>query len=132
MPGAGPTPSSGVEFLGLNISVVQAATLLGFGVLAVMAAVSRRAGVIVTGLAAMTWLVLTIRCTDAAIHHAPGAMGFDLRDSLVYAVLTAYNFGVYTWLTSDALEGPAWLRRRHRDHRRGATTSLEHRDVEGA
>jgi hypothetical protein len=117
IPGAGTTPSAGVAFLGLNISVLQGATLLGFGVLAVTVAVSRRAGVIFTGLAAMAWLVLMIQCTDAAVHQAPGAMGFDLRDSLVYAVLTGYNFGVYTWMTADGLEGPAWLRRAHRDRR---------------
>ncbi len=118
MRGAGTTPPAGVGFLGLNISVLQTAALLGSGVLAVVAALSRRAGVIVTGLAAMAWLVLAILCTDATVHHAPGAMGFDLRDSLVYAALTAYNFGVYTWLTSDTLERPAWPRRPHRDHRR--------------
>jgi hypothetical protein len=107
MAGAGTPPSAGVAFLGLNIAVVQAATLLGFGVLAVIAALSRCAGVIFTGLAAMAWLVLMILCTDAAVHRAPGAMGFDLRDSLVYAALTACNFGVYTWLTSHALDRPA-------------------------
>jgi hypothetical protein len=118
MAGAKAPPSAGVAFLGLNIAVVQAAMLLGFGVLAVVAALSRWAGVIFTGIAAMAWLVLAILCTDAAVHGAPGALGFDLRDSLVYAALIAYNFGVYTWLTSDALEGPARVRRPARNHRR--------------
>ena len=115
--GAGTAPSAGVAFLGLNIAVLQAATLLGFGVLAVIVAVSRRAAVIFTGIAAMAWLVLTIRCTHAAVHRVPGAMGFDLRDSLVYAALTAYNLGVYTWLGGDAREGPARVPRPRRDHR---------------
>jgi hypothetical protein len=126
MAGAVAPPSAGVAFLGLNIAVVEAATLLGFGVLAVIAALSRCAGVIFTGLAAMAWLVLTILCTDAAVHRAPGAMGFDLRDSLVYAALTAYNFGVYTWLSADALEGPAWVRRPRRDSHRATFARRPH------
>jgi hypothetical protein len=114
---AGTKPSAGVALLGLNISALQAVTLLGFGVLAVIAGVWRRAGVIFTGLAAVTWLVFIIVCTVAAAHHAPGAMGFDLRDSLIYAALSAYNFGLFMWLSADALEGSAWVRRPHRDHR---------------
>ncbi len=96
----GTAPSAGVAVLGLNIRLWQAALLLGFGMVLIVAA-SRRAAIIVTGLAAMAWLVLAIGCTDAAVRGVPGAMGFDLRDSLVYAALTAYNFGLYTWLSGD-------------------------------
>jgi hypothetical protein len=117
MANAGTTPSAGVALLGLNISALQAVTLLGFGVLAVIASVWRRTGVIFTGLAAVTWLVFMILCTVAAAHRAPGAMGFDLRDSLIYAALAAYNLGLFMWLSADALEGPAWMRRPHRDDR---------------
>ena len=114
--GEGARPAAGVALVGVSVSPVQAATLLGFGLLAVVAGVSRRAGVIFSGLAAVSWLVLMIICTVAAAHHAPGPMGFDLRDSLLYAALAAYNFGLLMWLSADALEGPAWVRRTPRDH----------------
>ena len=116
MAGAGARPAAGVALLGLRVSPVQAATLLGFGMLAAVVGIWRRAGVIFSGLAAVSWLILMIICTVAAAHHAPGPMGFDLRDSLVYAALAAYNFGLLMWLSADVLEGPAWVSRTPRDH----------------
>jgi hypothetical protein len=31
-------------------------------------------------------------CALNVSHHAPGVLGFDPRDSLLYGVLSAYNF----------------------------------------
>lgn len=47
----------------------------------------------------------------AAVHHAPGPLGFEPRDIVLHAVLAAVNFAVLYWLIPDALEGPDWVRR---------------------
>lgn len=36
---------------------------------------------------------------------------YQVGDSVLFCVLTAYNFALILWLVANALEGPAWVRR---------------------
>ena len=60
----------------------------------------------------MVFLVLVIVGAVSATHQAPGPLGLQPRDILLYAVLFALNFAALYWLLPDALEGPDWVRRR--------------------
>lgn len=77
--------------LGLRFSLLHGAMLLGYAMLACLASMSRRVALWFTALAITVWYALTITCGVATTHHAPGPLGFDLRDMLLYAVLVAYN-----------------------------------------
>jgi hypothetical protein len=101
-----------IPLLGLRFTLLQGAALLGFAALACLVRRSRRAALWFTALAATCGFALIIPCAVAASHHAPGPLGFDLQDMLLYAVLAAYNTGLVMWLNADAIEGPAWVPRR--------------------
>ena len=103
-----------IPLLDFGFSLLQGTVLLGYGTLAGLASAFRPAALWFTGLAAALWFALIIICAVAALHHAPGPLGFDLRDMLLYAVLAACNTGLVMWLNADAIEGPAWVPRRRR------------------
>ncbi len=104
--------SAGVALLGLRITLLHSAVLLAYGALACLVSLSRRAALWFTALAASLGFAMVIVSAAAAYYDAPGPMGFDLRDTLLYAVLAAYNTGLVMWLNADAIEGPAWIPRR--------------------
>lgn len=108
-PLAGPTR---LPLLGLQFSLLQGALLLGYAALACLASSSRRTALWFIALALAVWFALMIISAVATTHHAPGPLGFDLRDMLLYAVLVAYNTGLLIWLNADAIEGLAWVPRR--------------------
>jgi hypothetical protein len=110
-PGAG---RAGAPLLGLALTPTHSAVLLGFGVIAVCATIRRRPTVIVTGVGVVAFLLLFTIGTVAAVRSAPGPLGFDLRDSVLHAVLLVFNLALLMWLVVNALEGPAWVRRRRR------------------
>lgn len=101
-----------IPLLGLRFSVLHGGLLLGYGALACLVSLSRRAALWFTALAATFGFVLIIPCAVAASHNAPGPLGFDLRDMLLYALLAAFNTGLLMWLNADAIEGPVWVPRR--------------------
>lgn len=103
-----------IPLVGMRFSFLHGGLLLGYGALACLATLSRRAALWFTALAATLWFALIILCAVAASHHAPGPLKFDLRDMLLYAVLAAYNTGLVMWLNADVIEGPAWASRRPR------------------
>jgi hypothetical protein len=88
--------ADGIPMLGLKLTPWHGALLLGVGAGAVLACVGRRAALVFSGLTAGGWAVLAVVCALAVTHHAPGALGFDFRDSVFYGVLGVYN--LITWI----------------------------------
>ena len=114
-PVAGPT---GVPVLGvLHLAPAHSGVLLGYGILAVLATIRRRPTVIITGVGTVGFLLLFTIGTAAAARVRPGPLGFDLGDSVLHGVLLAANLALLMWLLPDALEGPAWVRRRRAQRR---------------
>jgi len=105
------TDAARVPLLGLRLSLLHGAILIGGGALACLMSLNRRAALWFTALAATLAFALTITAAVAASHHARGPLGFDLPVMLLYAVLAAYNIGLLMWLSADAIAGPAWIPR---------------------
>jgi hypothetical protein len=83
--------ADGIPMLGLKVTPLHAGLLLTVGALALLACLGRRTAFIFSALTACGWAALTIVCALKAAHHAPGVLGFDPRDSLLYGALSAYN-----------------------------------------
>jgi hypothetical protein len=83
--------ADGMPMLGLKVTPSHAALLLVAGTLALLACLGRRTALIFSAFAACGWAALTIVCALKVAHHAPGILGFDPRDSLLYGALSAYN-----------------------------------------
>ena len=83
--------ADGIPMLGLKVTPLHAALLLIAGTLALLACLGRRTALTFSALTAFGWAALTIVCENNVSHHVPGILGFDLRDSFVYGVLSAYN-----------------------------------------
>jgi hypothetical protein len=83
--------ADGMPMLGLKVTPPHAALLLIVGTLALLACLGRRTALIFSTLTAFGWAALTIVCALKVAHHAPGVLGFDPRDSLLYGALCAYN-----------------------------------------
>ena len=105
---------AGAPVLVLALTPWHSALLLGFGVLGILGAVTRRAALIVTATGAVVFVALVLIGSVAAAHHAPGPLGSTARDIVLHGVLAATNFALLYWLIPDALEGPAWVRRPRR------------------
>jgi hypothetical protein len=101
--------ADGMPMLGLKVTPPHAALLLIVGTLALLACLGRRSAVIFSALTAFGWAVLTIVCALKAAQHAPGVLGFDPRDSLLYGALSAYNLA-----TSLLLALPSFRHHRQR------------------
>jgi hypothetical protein len=80
-----------MPMLGLRVTPPHAGLLLIAGTLALLACLGRRTALVFSTLTAFGWAVLTIICALKVAHHAPGVLGFDPRDSLLYGALCAYN-----------------------------------------
>jgi hypothetical protein len=117
-PAAGP---AGAPVLMLALTPAHSAVFVGFGVLAALGTLQRHAAIIITAIGAVMFLGLVFVGAVAAVHHAPGPMGFEPRDIVLHGVLAAVNFAVLYWLIPDALEGPDWVRLR-RGRRAGQGT----------
>lgn len=117
-------PPTGAPVLVLALTPWHSAVLLGFGMLATLGALQRRAAISVTALGAVIFVALVIIGAVSAAHHAPGPLGFEPRDIVLHGLLAAANFAVLYWLIPDALEGPDWVPRRgaHTPHRPEPTT----------
>jgi hypothetical protein len=83
--------ADGIPMLGLKVTPPHAGLLLIVGTLAVLACLGRRTALVFSALTACGWAALSIVCAQNVAHHAPGALGFDPRDSLLYGMLSAYN-----------------------------------------
>ena len=86
--------------------------LIGFAVLAALATLRRRTTLIITGAGVVGFLLLFAIGTVAAVRSTPGPLGFTASESVLHAVLMAINLTLLIWLLVNALQGPAWVRRR--------------------
>lgn len=109
---AGATSPRGADLLGLLITTSQGVVLVVWGAAALVCAIHRSAAVWFSAAAAVAALGLTMVSAVAAVHGHPSPMGFDLRDTLLYGVLSAYNLALLLWFNADHIEGPAWVPRR--------------------
>ncbi len=103
-------PDGTVGALVLAMTPWHSAMLLGYGVLAILGSLRRRAAITVTAVGAVAFAVLVIVGAVAAAHHAPGPLGLEPRDIVLHGALAALNFAVLYWLIPDVLEGPDWIR----------------------
>jgi hypothetical protein len=83
--------ADGMPMLGLKVTPTHAGLLLIVGTLALLACLGRRTALIFSALTAFGWAALTIVCALKVAQHAPGILGFDPRDSVLYGALSAYN-----------------------------------------
>lgn len=88
--------ASGAPVLFLRVTPLHCALLLAVGVLTVFASFGRSAAMF-NLVAALGWGVVTAVCVAATSSHTPGPMGFDSGDTVLYAVLTAYNLALMVW-----------------------------------
>ena len=103
-------PDATVGALVLAMTPWHSAMLLGYGVLAILGSLRRRAAITVTAIGAVAFAVLVIVGAVAAAHHAPCPLGLEPRDIVLHGALAALNFAVLYWLIPDVLEGPDWIR----------------------
>jgi hypothetical protein len=93
-----PFGPEGSPILGLSVTPWHGGLLLTGGALATLACLGRWTTVGFAAIAAGGWATLTIVCAVEAARHAPGVLGFDARDTLLYGALGIYNFALFTWL----------------------------------
>jgi hypothetical protein len=88
----------GIPMLGLKVTPSHAGLLLIVGTLALLACLGQRSALIFCAFTAFGWAALTVLCMLRVAHHAPGVLGFDPRDGLLYGALCAYNLVTATCL----------------------------------
>ena len=84
----------GIPVLGLTVTPLHGGLLMAGGALAILACLGRWTTVGFSAVATGGWATLTVVCAVEAAHHAPGVLGFDPRDTLLYGVLGAYNLAL--------------------------------------
>jgi hypothetical protein len=84
----------GIPVLGLAVTPLHGALLMAGGALSILACLGRWPTVVFSLLATAGWATLTVVCAVQASHHAPGPLGFDPRDTMLYAVLGIYNLAL--------------------------------------
>jgi hypothetical protein len=92
--------ADGIPMVGLKVTPSHAGLLLVVGSLAVLACLGPRSALAFSGFTAFGWAALAVVCAFKVAHHAPGVLGFDPRDSLLYAVLGAYNLVTAAFLAT--------------------------------
>jgi hypothetical protein len=93
----------GIPVLGLTVTPLHGGLLMAGGALAILACLGRWMTVGFSAVATGGWATLTVICAVEAAHHAPGLLGFDPRDTLLYGVLGAYNLALCIWLAPTLL-----------------------------
>lgn len=113
---AHPAGSGGGSDWELALTPIHCWLLIGFGALAALATLHRRTTLVATLFGAIGGLLLfaigtASLGTPASGHSTLRLWRFEVGDSVLFCVLTAYNFGLFLWLVANALEGPDWVRR---------------------
>lgn len=90
--------AEGAPIMWLRVTPIHCALMLGVGVLTIFASLGRTA-VVFSRVASIGWLGLMIVCIVASASHAPGPLGFDSRDSILYGALVLYNLALVLWFT---------------------------------
>jgi hypothetical protein len=88
----------GMPLLGLALTPLHGGLLIVSGVLAVLVCIGRWSTVVFTAVAGGLWVLLAIVCAVHTADRTPGILGFDARDTVLYAVLGVYNLVVFLWL----------------------------------
>jgi hypothetical protein len=96
--------------LTLGLSVVMIVIALG----AAASLVNRSVAKVFTLAMSAASLALMIICGVAAVHHAPGPLGFTAAAILLWTALFCYSIASLIWLLPDQIAGPAWVKRRER------------------
>lgn len=97
----------GMPILGLTVTPLHGGLLMAGGSLAVLACLGRWTTLGFSLIAGGGWAALTIVCAVEAARHAPGVLGFDPHDTLLYGVLGAYNLALCTWLAPTLSKKPS-------------------------
>ncbi len=113
--------AAGAPIMWLRVTPLHCSLLLVVGVLTVFASFGRRAAMF-SRIAALGWFVVMAVCVAATSNHSPGPLGFDSRDTVLYAVLTVFNVALAAWFALPARSSP-----RTRSSRR-----LHHSDAIGS
>jgi hypothetical protein len=106
-----PSGPDGVRVLGLSLTPTHSWVLLGFGVVAALAAVHRRAAVAAVVVGVVGFLLLFAIGAAAAARPGVSAWGLDMRDAALHLGLLIYNLILLCWLATTALQGRVWVRR---------------------
>lgn len=109
--------AAGAPIMWLRVTPLHCSLLLVVGVLTVFASFGQSAAMF-NRVAAVGWLVVTAVCVAATSSHSPGPLGFDSRDTVLYAVLTVYNVALLAWfaLATRPTSATPSSRRFHRGH----------------
>ncbi|MBV9845002.1 MAG: hypothetical protein JOZ47_08020 [Kutzneria sp.] len=99
----------GTLFVVFHITVVQAAVLLGWGVVTLACTLTRPAAATLACVQAMGFWVLFILAStiqDAGFWQV--LLGYDPRDAFVYLILSVLGLVMVLWLFARALTDPNW------------------------
>lgn len=102
----------GAPVLCFTVTPVHSAALLGFGVLAGLATVTRRTTIAATVIGVVGFVLLFTIGANVASGGVPRVWGLDARDAVLHAVLMLVNLVLLVWLFPDGLQDPAWIPRR--------------------
>lgn len=97
--------AAGAPLMFLRVTPLHCALLLLVGVLTIFASFARGATMF-NRIAALGWFVVTVISVVAVSSHNPGPLGFDTRDTVLYAVLTAYNVALMVWFNFPVRSAP--------------------------
>jgi hypothetical protein len=98
--------AAGAPLMWLRVTPLHCGLLLVVGVLTIFASLGRSA-VMFSRIAALSWFIVTVVSAVATSRHVPGPLGFDARDTVLYAALTAYNVALMAWFGFPARSAPA-------------------------
>jgi hypothetical protein len=115
----GQLPPKGVALAAdwaLALTPIHCWLLIGAGILAALATLGRRTTLAAATCGAIAGLMLFAIGTaslgaPAGGHSTLRLWRYQVGDSVLFSVLTAYNFALSLWLVANALEGPAWIKR---------------------
>lgn len=97
---------------GFGFTRALCVVLLALAAGAAVAATHRRLALTFCAVVAVAALILVIICAVAAAHAAPGPLGFNVGEILLYAAGFVYHFALAVWLIPDQIEGPEWIARK--------------------
>ncbi|MDX1890297.1 hypothetical protein [Mycolicibacterium sp. 050158] len=86
--------NEGIPILCLLVTPLHGGLLLAGGALAVLACLGDWTTAGYSIIAGVGWSALAVLSALGAAHHAPGALGFDTRDTVLYGVLAIYNLAL--------------------------------------
>lgn len=102
----------GFHILGVPLTPALSVVMLGIAAAATLAFTRRCAAKVVTPSLIAAALALMIICSVAAVHRAPGPLGFTAPAILLWSMVFCVNLGIAMWIIPDHIEGPAWIPRR--------------------